>query len=81
MMLPRSLLLKLLGGLVVLPIALVIVLVVGRLLAAMGDAQAAHWLDGIALFGGIVWVVDLVAVVLVLGLQALAPSDEVEEDI
>jgi hypothetical protein len=78
-MLSRDLLLKLIAGLVVLPIALVILLAAGRLLLAMGDTVGARWLDGLALVGGIGWLVDLVVLVLVLGIRALGPTDSESE--
>lgn len=57
-----------------LPIVLAVVLGVARLLAAMQDASGAAVLDRIALAAGILWAVDLVALVLVLGINALPPE-------
>ena len=78
-MLPRRLLLWLVGGLIVLPMALVLVLGLGRLLAAMGDAGGASCLERVALGVGLVWVLDMLCLLLALGVAAIAPRDELDE--
>jgi hypothetical protein len=56
----RRILLVLIMAACVLPVAIVVVVAVGRLLAAMDDAAGARALDGVALALGILWIVDLV---------------------
>jgi hypothetical protein len=48
---------------------------IGRLLLAMGDAGGAVVLNRLALAGGVLWVIDLVLLVFVLGLRALEPRE------
>jgi hypothetical protein len=55
----------------VLPIAIVVILAVGRLLAAMQDAEAAAVLDRVALAIGITWAINLVCLLLAQGINAL----------
>jgi hypothetical protein len=59
----------------VLPVAIVVVVAVGRLLGAMQDAAGAAALDRIALALGIVWVIDLVCLVLAQSINSLGPPD------
>jgi hypothetical protein len=61
----RRLLLALIAVAVILPIAICIVLGVGALLGAMGDAVGGRALGWIALAGGMVWVVNLVSLLLI----------------
>lgn len=71
--------LRLLVAALALPIALVLLLAAGRLLAALGDEAAATVLDRVALGGGLIWTFDLVALVIVQGLlaaEAGAPSPQ-----
>jgi hypothetical protein len=55
----------------VLPIAIVVILAVGRLLGAMQDTVAADVLDRLALAIGIVWAINLVCLLLAQGINAL----------
>jgi hypothetical protein len=65
----------------VLPIAIVVVLAVGRLLGAMQDTDAAAVLDRIALAIGIVWAINLVCLLLAQGISALEkPSEPPDAD-
>ncbi len=57
----------------VLPLAIVVTVGVGRLLAAMEDAAAARVLDRVALAIGLLWAVDLLCLLLALGIHALGP--------
>jgi hypothetical protein len=60
-----------------LPVAIVVLLAAARLLGAMQDDAAARVLDRLALAGGVLWAIDLVALLLALGLNALGsePGD------
>jgi hypothetical protein len=61
----------LLAGAVVMPLVLVLVLGLGRLLAAMGDAAGAMVLDRLALAGGLLWCVNLVLLLVALAVRSL----------
>jgi hypothetical protein len=69
----HRLMLYLIAGLVMLPIVLSVLLALARLLSAMGDGLGALVLDRIALGVGIVWLVDFIALVLVLALERIGP--------
>jgi hypothetical protein len=71
----RNALTLLLAAALVLPIAELMMLGLGRLLAAMGDLAGAMVLDRISLAGGLLWVLDLVCLLLVLAAQSLPPRD------
>ncbi len=73
---PRGVTLLLLAGMVILPIAAGVVLAVSALLVAMGDSAGGVVLKYLALGCGILWVVDLAALVLVQGLHGLSDHDE-----
>jgi len=76
---PRWAVMLLIAGLVLLPIAVLVIWAFGVLLAAMGDAIGGGVLVRIALAGGILWAIDLIGLVLALGLNSLGddgPSDE-----
>jgi hypothetical protein len=61
----------------VLPIALCVILGLARLLAAMGDAAGAGVADRLALAGGVIWLLLLIAMIIVQALLTLdAPADE-----
>jgi hypothetical protein len=70
---PRSLLTILVTIGCVLPLAIVVCLGVGRLLAAMQDEAAAIALDRVALAAAIVWAIDLLCLLLAIGINALGP--------
>jgi hypothetical protein len=76
----KRLLTGLLGGVLVLPIAIVLVLGVARLLTAMGDAAGGTVLGWIALAGGILWGITMICLLVALGLHSLAPSDDSPRD-
>jgi hypothetical protein len=65
----------LLTAALVLPIVELVLLGLGRLLAALGDASGAAVLDRIGLGGGIVWVIVLVCLLLTVAIQSLPPPD------
>jgi hypothetical protein len=69
----------LLGGALLLPVALLVVAAAGRLLGSMGDTAAARVLERLALAGGLAWVILLVLLLLALAWQATdrePPGDE-----
>ena len=71
----RNALTLLLAAALVLPIAELLMLALGRLLAAMGDQAGAIVLDRISLAGGLFWTLDLICLLLVLAAQSLPPRD------
>jgi hypothetical protein len=54
-----------------LPMAIIVVLGVGYLLSAMGDASGGIVLDRIGLALGILWILDLIVLVIALATQSL----------
>jgi hypothetical protein len=68
---PKSLLARLLVGLLLLPIAIVLTVALAALLSAMQDAAGAGFLNRAALGMGIVWVLGLVALLLALAANSL----------
>lgn len=75
-MISKRLILCLVGGVLVAPIGIALVLGVARLLGAMGDAAGAAVLERIALGAGILWALDLVCLVAALGFNSLSGPDE-----
>jgi hypothetical protein len=71
----KALYILLVAGLL-LPIAICVMVALAALLTAMQDAAGGAALRYVALAGGILWVVDLVAIVLVQAIDALDRSDE-----
>jgi hypothetical protein len=59
----------------VLPVAIVVIVSVGWLLAAMDDDAGARILNRAALALGILWVVDLVCLLLAQAIHTLQPPD------
>lgn len=70
-MISRPWMVGLLAGAVVMPLVLVLVLGLGRLLAAMGDATGAAVLDRLALAGGLLWSLNLVLLLVALAVRSL----------
>jgi hypothetical protein len=64
---------------VVLPVAICVVAGVAALLTQMGDVAGGAVLNRIALAGGILWTIDLIGLVLVLGIAALLKPHEPDE--
>jgi hypothetical protein len=75
-LIPRRALTFLLAAGCVLPVAIAIVVGVGRLLSAMGDAAGALALDRTALALGILWAIALVCLLLALAIQILGPPEK-----
>jgi len=73
---PRRAILPLIAAALVLPIVICVILAVGSVLTAMGDTLGWAVLRRIALAGGIVWAVDLVCLLVVLAVNALADDHE-----
>ena len=73
---PQRVLLLLIAVAVVLPIGICVMLALGRLLGAMGDASGGIVLDWIALACGVAWVLDLICLILVQGINSLGDSDD-----
>jgi hypothetical protein len=76
---PRRLILSLLGSSIVLPLALVLVLGLGRLLGKMGDEAGAAVLDRVALALGLLWTLGLICLLLSVAIATLTAPDEPEE--
>lgn len=60
----------------ILPVAIAIVLAVGRLLGAMQDEAGAAVLDRVALAIGILWAIDLVCLLVAQGINSLGPPSD-----
>lgn len=60
----------------VLPVAIAIVLAVGRLLGAMKDEAGAAALDRIALAIGILWAINLICLLVAQGINSLGPPSD-----
>ena len=75
-MISRSVLAILVTVACILPVAITIVLAVGRLLGAMQDGLGAITLDRVALALGILWGVDLVCLLVAQGINSLGPPSD-----
>ncbi len=75
-MIPKQVVALALAGLLLLPIAILLVLGAASLLAAMQDAAGATVLQRIGLALGLVWLLGLIALILMLGANALAPPGD-----
>jgi hypothetical protein len=73
--LSKALFALLVAGLL-LPVTICIVMALAALLEAMKDSTGGAVLRYVALTGGVVWVVDLVAIVLVQAIGTLQQEDE-----
>lgn len=73
---PASVVVLLLVGALMLPVAISILFGLGRLLSAMGDAAGGSVLGWIALAAGVVWSLDLIGLVLVQAINSLGNNDE-----
>ena len=76
---PRVIVLLLLVGALILPVAISVLFGLAKLLAAMGDALGAAALDRVALAAGVLWVLDLVALVVVQTIESLLAEDSRNE--
>ena len=72
----RRVLLILVTAACVLPVAIIVVVAAGWLLAAMGDQRGATGLNRTALVLGIVWIVDLVCLLVAQAVHTLDPPDD-----
>ena len=82
---PKGLLFGLVAAAVLLPVAVTLVLATGFLFTALQDPGAARLLNGVALALGLLWLVDLVALVLLLGFEAggraeIGPDQPIDEE-
>jgi len=59
-----------------LPVAICVIVALAALLTAMQDAAGGAALRYVALAGGVLWIVDLVAIVLLQAIDALDRPDE-----
>lgn len=75
----RTLLLLVAGALFV-PMAIVLVLAVATLLGAMQDAAGQFALKRVALGLGMLWALDLIALVVIMAIGALADSRDEGKD-
>jgi len=73
---PRRAILLLIAAALVLPVVICVILAVGSVLLAMGDASGVVVLQRIALAGGILWAIDLICLLVALALNALADDQE-----
>ncbi|MBN1590118.1 MAG: hypothetical protein JW888_11430 [Pirellulales bacterium] len=76
----RRVLAVLVGAAAVLTIALAVLLVAGHVVGKMGDAVGQKVFEAVALGVGVLWVVDVVCLVLSLGVNALADSEQAPPD-
>jgi hypothetical protein len=72
----RKVLLVLVTSAAILPMAIAVVVAVARLLSAMQDAAGSAVLDRVALALGILWALNLIALVMSLALERLGPPGE-----
>jgi len=63
---------------VMLPMIVCVVIGVAALLEGMGDYDGGVMLRRIALFGGILWTIDLIGLLMVLAIGSLRGPDEPE---
>jgi len=76
---PRWVMMLLVAAVLILPIAIAVILSVSALLGAMGDTTGSCVLRYIGWGCGILWVIGLISLVLVQGLESLVGSDEADE--
>ena len=75
-MICRRSVLRLFSGAVILPVALAVLFLVRQLLAALGDAEGAQWLERIGILLLLVWGVNLIALLLAVAAQQLFPPED-----
>jgi hypothetical protein len=68
---PKPLFFTLIAGVLLLPMAIIVVLGVGYLLSAMGDLSGGIVLGRIGLALGILWILQLIVLVVALATQSL----------
>ena len=74
----KPLIARLLAGVLLLPIAILLVVAVAGLLSGMQDAAGAWVMNRVALGLGIVWVLGLIALLLALAVHSLADSSSAD---
>jgi len=72
----RRIITYLLAATLFLPIAELVLLGLAKLLGALGDAAGEAVVNRVCLAGGVAWTLALVALVIALALEALAPPKE-----
>lgn len=72
---PQWAVMLLTAGALLMPIAVLVVLGTGELLAAMGDETGGTVFRRVALVGGVLWVIDLLGLLLVLAVNSLGNDD------
>ena len=72
---PAAIVVLLLVGALMLPVAISILFGLGRLLAAMGDSTGGTVMGWIALAAAVLWVLDLVGLILVQTINSLGSDD------
>lgn len=72
---PPSVVLFLLVGALMLPVAISILFGLGRLLTAMGDSSGGTVLGWIGLAAGVLWSLDLIGLILVQAINSLGSED------
>jgi hypothetical protein len=77
---PRRILALLVGLALLLPIVVCVLAGVGRLLAGMGDAAGATALDRLTLAVGLLWAIDLIALLIANGVQSLGASTRPQDE-
>ncbi|HEY5311746.1 MAG TPA: hypothetical protein VIK18_04480 [Pirellulales bacterium] len=75
-MITRRVLLCLASCSALMPVPLAVLVGLGRLLAAVGDAAGARVVDAVALAVGVAWAVGLIGLVLGLAAYTLFPPDD-----
>lgn len=78
-MFPRTWLTTLLAGAVLLPMAITLDIATAGLFYGLQDLSMARALVGIGVGLGLVWALDLAALTVVVGADALARGNEVDE--
>lgn len=75
-LIPKRIVALAVAGLVLLPVAIVLVLATAQLLAAMQDEGGASVLQRIGLALGLIWLLGLIGLVMTLGINALDSAED-----
>lgn len=78
-MLSKKTTIRLLVSAIMFPIGLCVTWGTGSLLEAMGDPTWAHVLYRVCLVGGILWLINLIGLLIVVGIHAVVTSDSSED--
>jgi hypothetical protein len=76
----RCVVLALVTGALLLPIAICVLAGVGALLGALGDSSGAFVLGRTALGVSIFWAIDLIGLIIVLAINSLSRDDTTSEE-